>query len=149
MSSATHHNWLRRSTAIGVAAATCLAGSALLGASPALAAQRYYAVSGTLNTGGYLVQYSTFRDHNVLGRAGLDVNNNVGPCGQPIRIGLRDLEGDQITASNVYSGTGSGLKYFSVASSGSLNIPINSYALNGRMVECHGAENGWGGNLYL
>ena len=147
MSSVVQHRRPLRALAIGVVAGVA-AGAALAGA-PAMAAQTYWPVSGTLNTGGYLVQYSSWRVHDVNGRAGLDVNSQVGSCGQPIRLGLRNMLGDQVTASNVYTGTSAGLKYFTMASSGSTTIPANYYAFNGRMTACSGADNTWAGQVYI
>ena len=51
-----------------------------------------YDVAGELNTGGHLVQYSTFRSH-IEGGASLHIYNNVGTYS---RFGLRNTSGSQV-----------------------------------------------------
>ena len=56
-----------------------------------------YNVWGELNTGGHLVQYSTYRTH-LSGPAALRIYDNTGCCGvRYSRFGLRDLNDVQIT----------------------------------------------------
>lgn len=87
-----------------------------------------YDVAGELNTGGHLVQYSTFRSH-IEGGASLHIYNNVGTYS---RFGLRNTSGSQVTNTNQYNGSG-GDQAFTRASNGSTTIPTGSYAINGRM----------------
>lgn len=117
---------------------------AVVGGTAAEAAS--YSVWGTLNTGGYLVQYSTFRTH-AGGGSSLKVTDNVAGYS---RFGLRNTAGTQISNSNEYTGTGK-LIAFKLASNGSLDIPKGSYALNGRMAanSGNGADNYWAGTLSL
>jgi len=102
-----------------------------------------YNISGTLNTGGYLVQYSTYRTHTG-GGASLQVTLNVDTYS---RFGLRNPSGTQITNSNEYHAK----EYlaFTMASNGSLVIPAGSYAINGRMAAKSGAANSWRGYLTI
>lgn len=129
---------LRRAGA--VAAATAVITLVL----PSAAHAATYDVWGTLNTGGALVQYSTFRSH-ISGGASLRIYDNVGTYS---RFGLRDTGGTQVTNSNQYNGSG-GDAPFTLASNGSTTIPTGSYALNGRMGAQSGADNYWAGTLNL
>jgi hypothetical protein len=115
---------------------------ALVGTTAAEAAA--YSVYGTLNTGGYLVQYSTYRTHSG-GGSSLKVTDNVAGYS---RFGLRNTANSQISNSNEYHGTNT-LLAFKRASNGSLDIPTGSYALNGRMAANSGGDNYWAGTLNL
>lgn len=90
----SRRNALRRSSVV-------VAMAAVIGLAAPLAAQAAtYDIYGTLNTGGSLVQYSTFRSH-ISGGASLRVYDNVGTYS---RFGLRNTAGTQITNSNQYNG---------------------------------------------
>lgn len=104
---------------------------------PFSASAQTFNVSGTLNTGGSLVQYSTFRSH-VAGNASLKVTNNVGTYS---RFGLRTSDGVQRTSSLQYNGSGGDQSWGYLAT--------GSYALNGRMGAKRGADNYWAGLLTL
>jgi len=107
-----------------------------------------YNVWGELNTGGHLVQYSTYRTH-LSGSAALRIYDNTGCCGvRYSRFGLRDLNDVQITHTNQYNGDGGDIP-FRRASNNSLTIPTGSYALNGRMAACSGCDRFWAGILTL
>ncbi len=126
------------------AASVAAALLAVVGATAAEAAT--YSVYGDLNTGGYLVQYSTYRTHGG-GGSSLKITDNVSSYS---RFGLRNTSNVQITNSNEYHGTGT-LLAFTLASNGSYDIPAGSYAINGRMAadSGHGADHHWAGTLSL
>jgi len=96
-----------------------------------------YDVWGQLNTGGALIQYSTFRSH-LAGNASLRIYDNVGTYS---RFGLRGTDGEQKTSSLQYNGSGGDQSWGWVAT--------GSYALNGRMGAQRGADNYWAGTLNL
>lgn len=109
-------------------------------ATPALADSAY--VSGQLNTGGHLVQYSTYRTHTFTGPINLNLNNNTGTY---TRLGLRDTSGNQFTNTSQWNAPGS--QNF-VLPSGSTTIGSGKqFAINGRMGSCFGCDNVWGGTL--
>ncbi|NMM92913.1 hypothetical protein [Bifidobacterium oedipodis] len=114
-----------------------VAGGALAFGIPASAQAATHDVYGYLNTGGALIQYSTFRSH-LAGNASLRVTNNVGTYS---RFGLRTTDGVQRTASLQYNGSGGDQSWGWVAS--------GSYALNGRMGARSGADNYWAGLLTM
>jgi hypothetical protein len=117
-------------------------------ANPAAAAT--YALTGTLNTSGTLVQYSTYRPH-ISGGASLRVYDNTGcSANRWSRFGLRINDSSQFTNSNQYNGDG-GDRVFTRASNGSRTLPTNDYAINGRMANQtgQGCDNYWEGVLTL
>ena len=130
--------------AAGVAAASTLM------IAPAQANQLWN-VSGTLNTSGTLVQYSTWRPHST-GVSDFTISNQVGCSGNRwSRWGLRkDYSSSQYTNSIQINGeTGNGrLKR---ASDGSTSLPTGQYAINGRMANetGHGCDNAWAGSIWL
>ncbi|MBT1177708.1 hypothetical protein [Bifidobacterium callimiconis] len=99
----------------------CLA--LMLGA-PAAANAATYSVSGQLNAGGQLVQYSTFRSH-TRGTAGLRITENVSGTS---RFGLRNTSGSQVTSS---------LSFTSPSYQSWGTVAAGRYALNGRMISAH------------
>jgi hypothetical protein len=121
----------------------------LLSAGESSATHVRYNLWGTLNTGGYLVQYSTYRWHNS-GSAAMEIWNNTGAGGlRYSRFGLRNLADVQITHTNQYNGDPGGYIPFRRASNNSLTIPTAYYALNGRMANCFLCDNYWEGRLEL
>ncbi|MCA9686964.1 MAG: hypothetical protein KC457_32660 [Myxococcales bacterium] len=130
--------------AAGVAAASTLM------IAPAQANQLWN-VSGTLNTSGTLVQYSTWRPHST-GVSDFTISNQVGCSGNRwSRWGLRkDYSSSQYTNSIQINGeTGNGR--FKRASDGSTSLPTGQYAINGRMANetGHGCDNAWAGSIWL
>ena len=130
--------------AAGVAAASTLM------IAPAQANQLWN-VSGTLNTSGTLVQYSTWRPHST-GVSDFTISNQVGCSGNRwSRWGLRkDYSSSQYTDSIQINGeTGNGR--FKRASDGSTSLPTGQYAINGRMANetGHGCDNAWAGSIWL
>lgn len=125
-------------------------GAALLVSNVGTASAATHDVWGELNTGGYLVQYSTFRSH-ISGGASLRIYNNTGHDNHRYsRFGLRNTSGTQITHTNQYNGSG-GDQVFRRSSNNSTTIPTGDYALNGRMADAsgHGCDNVWAGTLVL
>ena len=128
----------------GVAVASALA------VGPAQANQLWN-VSGTLNTSGTLMQYSTWRPH-TSGVSDFTISNQVGCSGNRwSRWGLRkDYSTSQYTNTLQINGeTGNGR--FSRASDGSTTLPTGQYAINGRMANetGHGCDNSWAGSIWL
>lgn len=131
-------------TAAGVAL------SSVVAVIPAQANQSWN-VSGTLNTSGTLIQYSTWRPHSS-GASDFTISNQVGCSGNRwSRWGLRkDQSSSQYTNTLQINGeTGNGR--FTRASDGSATLPSGQYAINGRMANetGHGCDNSWAGSIYL
>lgn len=87
-----------------------------------------YPVSGTIDTSGGLVQYSTFRYHGG-GPATLEVDSYPGYSdGNWLRVGLRNPAGTQVAVIQFEDGSplGTTMSFGSVAA--------GDYALNARLV---------------
>lgn len=107
-------------------------------------------LTGTLNTSGTLVQYSTYRPH-VSGPSEMAISNNTGCADNRFsRFGLRVNDTSQYTNTNQYNGE-TGSQPFTRASNGSSTIGTGSYAINGRMANetGHGCDNSWAGTILL
>jgi len=114
-------------------------------------ANQLYSLSGTLNTSGTLIQYSTWRPHST-GTSDFTISNQVGFSGNRwSRWGLRkDYSSSQYTRTLQINGeTGNGR--FQRASDGGTSLPSGQYAMNGRMANetGHGCDNSWAGSIYL
>lgn len=125
----------------GVIAALFLGAFALVLPGVAFADSTY--VSGSLNTSGSLVQYSTFRTHTFTGPINMNLDNNTQNY---TRLGLRDTSGNQFTNTSQWNAPGS--QNF-VLPSGSTTIGAGKqFAFNGRMGACGWfCDNVWGGTL--
>lgn len=122
--------------------ASLVVAAGLVAAAPAAAHADSTYVGGQLNTGGYLVQYSTYRTHTFTGPINLNLTNNTGTY---TRLGLRDTSGNQFTNTSQWNAPGS--QNF-VLPSGSTTIGAGKqFAFNGRMGSCWGCDNVWGGTL--
>lgn len=124
-----------------------LSGLALLiSVGTALAASEY--VTGSLNTSGSLVQYSTIRTHAFQGIIDEDIDNL--PGNEYLRLGLRnDTNNTQFTLTeqwDVYT-----LKEFHLSSNGSNIINARKFRINGRMeAGCQFfCDNTWGGLMHF
>lgn len=140
---------MRKFSTVAIAVSGVLLVSGLAG-TPAQANQLYN-LTGTLNTSGTLIQYSTWRPHSS-GTSDFSISNQVGCSGNRwSRWGLRkDYSSSQYTNSLQINGeTGNGR--FSRASNGSTTLPSGQYAINGRMANetGHGCDNYWAGSIYL
>lgn len=119
------------------------------GLAPAMAAQ-LYPLTGTLNTSGTLIQYSTYRPH-ASGGSNFAISNNVGCADNRwSRFGLRVNDSTQYTQTLQFNGE-TGSQAFKRASDGSATIAAGSYAINGRMANetGHGCDNAWAGSMLL
>ncbi|MBW3082308.1 hypothetical protein [Bifidobacterium phasiani] len=106
---------------------------------PISAQAAQYNVSGYLNTGGYLVQYSTFRWH-TSGEMSMTLSDNVETYSQ---FGLRGTDDVQQTPTIQFKASEINVrKVWGLGSTG-------SYALNGRMGPRSGADNKWEGKMVL
>ncbi len=136
---------------ISTVAATLAVAVSVLVAVPAAQANQLYNVSGTLNTSGTLVQYSTWRPHSS-GVSDFTITNQVGCNGNRwSRWGLRkDGSSSQYTQSIQINGE-SGNGRFRRASDGSTTLPSGQYAINGRMANetGHFCDNAWAGSIWL
>lgn len=109
-------------------------------APPAMADNIY--VSGELNRGGHLVQYSTFRTHTFTGPINMNLTNNTANY---TRLGLRYTNGTQFTQTIQFNAPGN--QNFPLLN-GSTTIAQGTYfAINGRMGSCTLCDNIWGGWL--
>ncbi|WP_305788090.1 hypothetical protein [Symbioplanes lichenis] len=115
---------------------------ALILGTPGMASANSVQVSGELNTGGSLVQYSTFRTHTFTGPINLNLTDNTGTY---TRLGLRNTSGTQFTNTSQWNAPGS--QNF-VLPSGSTTIASGTqFAFNGRMGACTACDRFWGGTL--
>lgn len=117
---------MKRLAAASVTAGLLIAG--LVGA-PAHAAT--YAVEGTLNCGGALAQYGTFRSHSS-GGAALKKTFDNWITGTETRYGLRNGAGTQVTKTLAFAVRSYVSKSFQTTG-GSSTIPTGSYAINARI----------------
>ena len=140
---------MRSTSKVALAAAGAIM-AAGLAAAPAQANQSWN-ISGTLNTSGTLMQYSTWRPHSS-GVSDFTITNQVGCSGNRwSRWGLRkDGSSDQYTQTLQINGE-SGNGRFKRVSDGSTTLPSGQYAINGRMANetGHGCDNAWAGSIWL
>lgn len=133
------------------AASVALAVLASVAAVAPAQANQSYPLSGTLNTSGTLIQYSTWRPHSS-GVSDFTISNQVGCSGNRwSRWGLRkDYSTSQFTTTIQINGE-QGNGRFARADNGSTTLPSGQYALNGRMANetGHGCDNAWAGSIYL
>lgn len=112
---------------------------AIAAAVPVSANAAQYSVFGYLNTGGSLVQYSTFRWH-VSGEMSMTLSDNVETYSS---FGLRGTDGVQQTPSIRFNRSEIHVrKVWGLATTG-------NYALNGRMGATTWADNKWEGYIVL
>ena len=88
---------------------------------------------GHLNHDGSLTQFPTWRYHDHLGTVSAYIDNLPNGGGQ-LRLGLRATSGVQFTNTQVWTAFGS--QEFTLASNGSNQIPVQNFAINGRMDPC-------------
>jgi hypothetical protein len=114
----------RRAKLIGAAVVVGL----LAGAIPATAAlaNQNYSLDGTLNCGGALAQYATFRQHTASGTSTLRKTFDDWITGTETRYGLRNTANTQVTPTIAFS-----VRQYTTKSFGTL--AKGSYAVNARI----------------
>lgn len=124
----------------------CVIALAFLGCTAATAlADVGSEVSGTLDRGGALVQYPTYRTHTYAGVISIRIDNM---CWGWLHLGLRNTAGTQFTNSAAFTAVGQSADF--IQTNGSAIIAKGKeFAINGRMKAGGGSgdDNSWSGYL--
>lgn len=134
-----------RKKLVTMAASVLAAGGLVLGVGIAPASAASYNVSGTLNCGGAMAQYSTFRPH-AAGPAKLQKTYDNWITGTQTRYGLRNTTGTQVTNTIAFNVRSYTTKSFTTAG-GSGSVPQGSYAINARIGNVTSASGACGAGI--